>query len=180
MLTQAHQIALDMVDRLQDERDALHAQIAQLEAEVARSRSAEEQFQKDFRGAKPNTFSEPSTLVNRLRGKYAIGPVLPNGEPQFGWKIHDGLCPIHQEAANRIETLEADAKRLNWLERMGFSTHRNSRREGPIGDPGVHAWRDSEQWGWTAAWISSEFDSCREAIDAAMRGQNESLEPAHE
>jgi hypothetical protein len=45
-------------------------------------------------------------LTDRLRGKYACGPVMPNGEPEFGWRQWDTL-PIQHEAADRIEALEA-------------------------------------------------------------------------
>ena len=44
-------------------------------------------------------------LVDRLRGRYAVGPTLPNGEPEFGWRQHDGLPPIQKEAADEIERL---------------------------------------------------------------------------
>lgn len=44
-------------------------------------------------------------LVDRLRGKYASGPHLPNGNPEFGWKQFQAT-PINLEAAERIEALE--------------------------------------------------------------------------
>lgn len=44
-------------------------------------------------------------LVDRLRGKYASGPHLPNGNPEFGWRQFQAP-PIQHEAAERIETLE--------------------------------------------------------------------------
>ena len=44
-------------------------------------------------------------LVDRLRGKYAMGPHLPNGKPEFGWKQFESP-PIQHEAADRIEMLE--------------------------------------------------------------------------
>lgn len=47
-----------------------------------------------------------SRLVDRLRGKYASGPHLPNGNPEFGWKQFEAP-PIQHEAAERIEALEA-------------------------------------------------------------------------
>ena len=50
-------------------------------------------------------------LVDRLRGKYAMGPHLPNGNPEFGWKQFQAT-PINLEAAERIETLEAALKDL--------------------------------------------------------------------
>lgn len=45
-------------------------------------------------------------LVDRLRGKYASGPHLPNGLPEFGWRQFQAT-PINLEAAERIEALEA-------------------------------------------------------------------------
>jgi hypothetical protein len=44
-------------------------------------------------------------LTDRLRGRYAIGPKLENGEPEFGWREHD-VPPIQIEAAERIEEYE--------------------------------------------------------------------------
>lgn len=44
-------------------------------------------------------------LVDRLRGKYAVGPHLPNGNPEFGWRQFQAP-PIQHEAAERIEALE--------------------------------------------------------------------------
>lgn len=44
-------------------------------------------------------------LVDRLRGKYASGPHLPNGNPEFGWRQFQSP-PIQHEAAARIEKLE--------------------------------------------------------------------------
>jgi len=52
-----------------------------------------------------------SRLTDRLRGKYACGPTLPNGEPEFGWR-ENWTPPIQHEAAARIETLEADLSTL--------------------------------------------------------------------
>ena len=51
-------------------------------------------------------------LVDRLRGKYASGPHLPNGNPEFGWKQFQAP-PIQHEAANRIELLEAALHAIN-------------------------------------------------------------------
>lgn len=44
-------------------------------------------------------------LVDRLRGKYASGPHLPNGNPEFGWRQFQAP-PIQHEAAARIDELE--------------------------------------------------------------------------
>lgn len=43
-------------------------------------------------------------LVDRLRGKYASGPHLPNGLPEFGWRQFQAP-PIQHEAAAEIERL---------------------------------------------------------------------------
>lgn len=43
-------------------------------------------------------------LTDRLRGKYACGPTMENGEPEFGWRQFD-TPPIQQEAAAEIERL---------------------------------------------------------------------------
>lgn len=45
-------------------------------------------------------------LVDRLRGKYASGPHLPSGNPEFGWRQFQSP-PIQHEAACRIAELEA-------------------------------------------------------------------------
>ena len=54
-------------------------------------------------------------LADRLRGKYACGPVMENGEPEFGWRQHEAP-PIQHEAADRIEALEA-ALMAEWAAR---------------------------------------------------------------
>ena len=56
-------------------------------------------------------------LVDRLRGKYASGPHLPNGNPEFGWRQFQAP-PIQHEAADRIEALEAALRGIvnNWYE----------------------------------------------------------------
>lgn len=43
-------------------------------------------------------------LTDRLRGKYAVGPTLPNGEPEFGWRQFE-TPPIQHEAADEIDRL---------------------------------------------------------------------------
>ena len=45
-------------------------------------------------------------LVDRLRGKYACGPTMANGDPEFGWRKFD-VPPIQHEAATEIERLRA-------------------------------------------------------------------------
>jgi hypothetical protein len=55
-----------------------------------------------------------SRLTDRLRGRYANGPILPNGEPEFGWRQMPTVS-IQIEAANEIERLrkiEAAARNL--------------------------------------------------------------------
>lgn len=47
-----------------------------------------------------------SRLADRLRGKYACGPTLPDGEPEFGWRQFE-TPPIQHEAAAEIERLRA-------------------------------------------------------------------------
>jgi hypothetical protein len=59
--------------------------------------------------------ADAKDCANRLRGKYAIGPIMANGEPEFGWQQHsglpitqrkgDGFPPIYGEAASTIEAL---------------------------------------------------------------------------
>jgi hypothetical protein len=41
-------------------------------------------------------------LLDRLRGRYAVGPTMPNGEPEFGWREFE-VPPIQIEAADAIE-----------------------------------------------------------------------------
>ena len=53
-------------------------------------------------------------LVDRLRGRYASGPHLPNGNPEFGWRQFQAP-PIQHEAAAEIEKLQAEIERLNNL-----------------------------------------------------------------
>jgi hypothetical protein len=43
-------------------------------------------------------------LTDRLRGRYACGPHLPNGNPEFGWRQFQAP-PIQHEAAAEIERL---------------------------------------------------------------------------
>lgn len=44
-------------------------------------------------------------LVTRLRGRYAVGPTLPTGEPEFGWREFD-VPPIQKIAADKIEAFQ--------------------------------------------------------------------------
>lgn len=52
-------------------------------------------------------------LTDRLRGKYASGPHLPNGNPEFGWKQFQSP-PIQHEAAEYIEKLESALVKMYW------------------------------------------------------------------
>lgn len=50
-------------------------------------------------------------LTDRLRGKYAVGPIMDNGEPEFGWNQYPTVS-IQLEAADRIEALEEKNRQL--------------------------------------------------------------------
>ena len=50
-------------------------------------------------------------LTDRLRGKYEVGPHLPNGEPEFGWRQFE-TPQIQHEAADEIERLQSENERL--------------------------------------------------------------------
>lgn len=75
------------------------------------------------------------------------------------------------EIAELRVKLEAETKRLNWLERLGFSTNRNNRGSGPKDDPGIFCWIEGHVKSWTACWIRSDFKTMRAAIDAAIAGE---------
>lgn len=45
-------------------------------------------------------------LTDRLRGRYANGPTMPNGEPEFGWREFP-TPPVQHEAADHIDRLQA-------------------------------------------------------------------------
>jgi len=51
-------------------------------------------------------------LTDRLRGRYANGPTMPNGEPEFGWHEFP-TPPIQQEAADEIDRLQGLLARLH-------------------------------------------------------------------
>lgn len=65
-------------------------------------------------------------IIDRLLCRYAMGPIMPNGEPEFGWRDFSGPAvermtlptPIMREAAEAIRDLlaERDALRdaLRW------------------------------------------------------------------
>jgi hypothetical protein len=50
-------------------------------------------------------------LIDRLRGRYANGPIMPNGEPEFGWREFQ-TPPVQHEAAAEIERLRARTETL--------------------------------------------------------------------
>lgn len=50
-------------------------------------------------------------LTDRLRGKYATGPMMANGEPEFGWRQMPQI-PIQLKAADRIDELESILKEV--------------------------------------------------------------------
>jgi hypothetical protein len=67
-----------------------------------------------------------NSLTDRLRGKYACGPTLPNGEPEFGWRFHQ-TAPIQHEAAIEIERLRS------LVESLADDNERLIKRS-PVGD----------------------------------------------
>lgn len=55
-----------------------------------------------------------NALTDRLRGRYAVGPTMPDGEPEFGWRTHE-TPPIQHEAAKEIAEQRAQIIRLSKL-----------------------------------------------------------------
>lgn len=53
-------------------------------------------------------------LTDRLRGRYASGPTLANGEPEFGWRDFP-TPPIQKQAADLIEVLVAALENIKQL-----------------------------------------------------------------
>lgn len=59
-------------------------------------------------------------ITDRLRCRYALGPIMPNGEPEFGWRDFSGPAlegmvlptPIMLEAAKAIDAKDAEIVRL--------------------------------------------------------------------
>jgi hypothetical protein len=61
-------------------------------------------------------------LTDRLRGKYANGPTMANGEPEFGWRQFD-VPPIQHQAAAEIEQLQLEldkAKSAATIEKINY------------------------------------------------------------
>jgi hypothetical protein len=83
------------------------------------------------------------------------------------------LAQLEAEVYRLQQALDLESKRLDWLERIEFSTTSRGNDGGPESDPGVHAWHDIDSGSprWTARWISCEFRTMRDAIDAAMKGE---------
>jgi hypothetical protein len=50
-------------------------------------------------------------IGDRLRGRYACGPTLENGEPEFGWREFE-TPPIQHEAAVLIDVLRAALEQI--------------------------------------------------------------------
>lgn len=71
----------------------------------------------------PSSPPNPGTLVDRLQGRYPVGPTL-HGVPEFGWRTFDTFVPpIQREAAARIQELETLL--LNTLQRETASQKRH-------------------------------------------------------
>ena len=51
-------------------------------------------------------------ICDKLRGRYATGPTMANGEPEFGWREFP-TPPIQHEAADLIESMLAALKSLS-------------------------------------------------------------------
>lgn len=79
------------------------------------------------------------TLVERLRGQYRVGPHLPNGDPEFGWRQFQAP-PIQHDAAARIEELEAERDMLlEALERCDKAIQEWWPRQTTVSQEGVAA-----------------------------------------
>lgn len=59
-------------------------------------------------------------ITDRLRCRYALGPIMANGEPEFGWRDFSGPAPegmmlptpLMLEAAEAIAAKDAEIARL--------------------------------------------------------------------
>ncbi len=107
-----------------------------------------------------------SNLIDRLRGKYACGPIMENGEPEFGWREFQ-TAPIQHEAADRLEYLsqalrEAEAERWQSIDTapkdgthiLVWFIHANARySKDPVAEGWACAheahWIDHNGGGWT-------------------------------
>ena len=68
-------------------------------------------------------------LTDRLRGRYAKGPTLPNGEPEFGWSEFE-TPPIQHEAAAEIERLQDEIHyfKTEYQDECGIAQYRELAR----------------------------------------------------
>lgn len=57
------------------------------------------------------TVSISHNLTDRLRGKYACGPTMANGESEFGWQQYDTPSVQHEAA----DIIDAQNKVLEFL-----------------------------------------------------------------
>lgn len=75
-------------------------------------------------------------LTDRLRGKYANGPTMENGEPEFGWREFE-TPPIQHEAAAEIERLRSELDKARQVLRQHHKWHLDAGEIGlPDGDGG--------------------------------------------
>lgn len=87
-----------------------------------------------------------SDLINRLRGRYAVGPIMANGEPEFGYrqfdKLPDGKClpAIHGEAANALERAQADRSALLGALKATITAAEHAYHTGAFVDPDGGDW----------------------------------------
>lgn len=71
----------------------------------------------------------------------------------------------------RRDVINADARRLDWLEKKGLSTYPHLIAEN---ESGVNRWADRDgKLIWTARRVSSNLPNLRAAIDAAMEYEAE-------
>lgn len=66
----------------------------------------------------------------------------------------------------KAEEWRRDAERMDWLERVGFSTQNPQTGERTMN---VHCYGPVNGRKWTAHYISSQFETARAAIDAARK-----------
>jgi hypothetical protein len=66
------------------------------------------------------TIKEIEALVDRLEGRYPIGPHLPNGNPEFGWRQFEAT-PINIEAAAALRFLLKEQRAAEAALRIGAS-----------------------------------------------------------
>jgi hypothetical protein len=128
-------------------------------------------------------------LTDRLRGRYACGPIMPNGEPEFGWREFE-TPPIQKEAASAIDAkdakiarlkaahFEADDKRCYWQSRADTAESRISDLERQLAEETERCARVAEDHESTAddrsfdgniQWHEGNDNACHR-IAAAIRG----------